>query len=199
MIPASGGQANQQLGREGRDAERRGEPCAPCARPRRGGDGRLRPGGHRETGRRGENRGLSPGAFKHLQEHRGKGTAPQAFPVRAGSEHPANPVHPPAGTAGRARSRSSAPRPWRGVSCLRFPFYFPISLSPIFFSHKDDGKRRERARMVGEGAGRRGCWGSGTGFAQAPVPALPGWTVRAGAPPRGDRENPGTLPSSAGW
>lgn len=165
MIPASGGQANQQLGREGRDAERRGEPCAPCAPPRRGGDGRLRPGGHRETGRRGENRGRSPGAFKHLQEHRGKGTAPQAFPVRAGSAPPADPVHPPAGTAGRARSRSSAPRPWRGVSCLRFPFYFPISLSPIFFP------TRTREKDVKE----RGWWvrARGGGDAGAPGRASP--------------------------
>lgn len=98
--------------------------------------GRLRIGAG-GTGRAGAGRvngGRSPGAFKHPQEHRGDASA-RGQPRKSAREGsaPPPPDRPQAGAAGRARSRGSAPRHRRGFSCLRFPFYFPISSSPSPF------------------------------------------------------------------
>lgn len=172
LIPASGGKANQQLRR---DAE---SPARPGARPRRGGDGRPRPG--REAG--GGHTQIAEAAPGLLNTRRSPeevprpgtapGTAPQALPAPGRLRTPRRPGPPP----DRSGGRSAEPqRHRRRFSCLRIPFLFSKFSLPDVAPTPPRTRKTDVNESADGGSGRGGCCGLRGGLPPPPPrPAAPG-------------------------
>lgn len=170
LIPASDGKAKQQLRR---DAE---SPARPGARPRRGGDGRPRPGRETGGGTTHTNRGRGPGAFKHPEEPRGgasardsPGNGPAGSPSPGQAPHPAPAPSAPGPERRPKRGAAAAPEE---VFLSSYSFFIFQILPPRRCPPPPPPRTRKTDvnESADGGSGRGGCCGLRGGLSPRPAP-----------------------------